>query len=135
MDFGFYKVDAIRGFNCFLVIVEARTANYWTYICRSKHPPIKLCLWFIHLACKVLGFAVAVICTDGGGELWGSSAFCTRLFEEAQVIVEPPVAKIRPQKAKLNKLSAFSAFKHNSCSMQQVWNPFSGALPYSTLLC
>jgi hypothetical protein len=75
MDFGFYKVDSIRGFNCFLVIVEARTGNYWTYLRRSKHPPIELCLWFIRLARTVLGFSVAVIRTDGGGELWGSTAF------------------------------------------------------------
>jgi hypothetical protein len=32
---------------------------------------------------------VTIVRTDGGGELWGSKDFCCRLFEEAQVIVEP----------------------------------------------
>jgi hypothetical protein len=41
------------------------------------------------MARRVLGFAVTIVRTDGGGELWGSKAFCKLLFEEAQVLVEP----------------------------------------------
>jgi hypothetical protein len=50
MDFGFYKIASIRGFTCFLVIVEARSTTRWSYLRRSKHPPIELCLWFIRMA-------------------------------------------------------------------------------------
>jgi hypothetical protein len=89
MDFGFYKIPSIRGFTCFLVIVESRSTTRWAYLRRSKHPPIELCLWFIRMARRVLGFSVTIVRTDGGGELWGSAAFRKRLFEEAQVIVEP----------------------------------------------
>jgi hypothetical protein len=89
MDFGFYKIPSIRGFTCFLVIVESRSTTRWTYLRRSKHPPIELCLWFIRMARRVLGFSVTIVRTDGGGELWGSKDFRRRLFEEAQVIVEP----------------------------------------------
>jgi hypothetical protein len=89
MDFGFYKIPSIRGFTCFLVIVESRTSHRWAYCRRSKHPPIELCLWFIRMIRRVLGFSIAVVRTDGGGELWGSNDFWRRLFEEAQVLVEP----------------------------------------------
>ena len=41
------------------------------------------------MAHRVLGFAVNIIRTDGGGELWGSKDFWKRLFEETQVMVEP----------------------------------------------
>jgi hypothetical protein len=89
MDFGFYKIPSIRGFTCFLVIVESRTSHRWAYCRRSKHPPIELCLWFIRMIRRLLGFSIAVVRTDGGGELWGSNDFRRRLFEEAQVLVEP----------------------------------------------
>jgi hypothetical protein len=49
MDFGFYKIPSIRGFTCFLVIVEARSTHRWVYLRRSKHPPVELCLWFIRM--------------------------------------------------------------------------------------
>jgi hypothetical protein len=42
---------------------------------------------------KVLGFAINIVRTDGGGELWGSKDFRKRLFEEAQVVVEPTGGK------------------------------------------
>jgi hypothetical protein len=89
MDFGFYKIPSIRGFTCFLVVVESRSSNRWVYLRRSKHPPIELCLWFIRMTRRVLGFSVTMVRTDGGGELWGSKDFRRRLFEEAHVIVEP----------------------------------------------
>ena len=38
---------------------------------------------------RTLGFTIAVIRTDGGGELWGSTLFRQRLLEETQVIIEP----------------------------------------------
>jgi hypothetical protein len=41
----------------------------------------------------VLGILVTIVRTDGGGELWGSKDFRRRLFEEAQVIVEPMVGE------------------------------------------
>jgi hypothetical protein len=69
MDFGFYKLKSIRGFTCFLVIIEARSSHRWVYLRRSKHPPIELCLWFIWISRRVLGFSVTILCTDGGGEL------------------------------------------------------------------
>jgi hypothetical protein len=89
MDFGFYKIPSIRGFTCFLVVVESRSSNRWVYLRRSKHPPVELCLWFISMVRRVLGFSVTMVRTDGGGELWGSKDFRRRLFEEAHVLVEP----------------------------------------------
>jgi hypothetical protein len=89
MDFGFYKIPSIRGFTCFLAVVEAKASYRWCFLRCSKHPPINLCAWFIHHARTVFGFRVAVICTDGGGELWGSKKWRNRLAEECNVIIEP----------------------------------------------
>jgi hypothetical protein len=50
------------------------------------HTPIKNGLWFIHMAHHVLGFSVTIVCTNGGGESWGSNNFHHHLFEEVQVV-------------------------------------------------
>jgi hypothetical protein len=75
MDFGLYKVPSRRGFCCFLLVIEACTSYKWTFLPRTKDPPIELCLWFIRLLRGTLGFTIAVIRTDGGGKLSGSTLF------------------------------------------------------------
>jgi hypothetical protein len=67
MDFGFYNIPSIRGFTCFLAVVEAKTSYRWCFLRRSKHPPINLSTWFINHARKIFGFNVVAIRTDGGG--------------------------------------------------------------------
>ena len=89
MDLGFYRIPSIRGFQCFLVIVEARTSYRWCFLCCSKHTPINLCKWFIKHARKVFGFSIVGVRTDSGGELWGCKKFWNDLAEECHVLVEP----------------------------------------------
>jgi hypothetical protein len=86
MDFGFYKVDSIRGFRSFLMCIESRTSYCWAYLRRNKKPPIKLIVWFVKYLTRYFGFSVCVIRTDGGGELWGSQLLHKTLTE-----MEPPV--------------------------------------------
>jgi hypothetical protein len=47
MNLGFYKRESIRGFSCFLMVVESRTSYRWAYLRRNKKPPIKLIVWFM----------------------------------------------------------------------------------------
>jgi hypothetical protein len=95
MDFGFYKVDSIRGFRSFLMCIESQTSYRWAYLCRNKKPPIKLIVWFVkHLRCY-FGFSVCVIRTDGGSELWGSQLLRKTLSEMVPpaVLMEPTGAE------------------------------------------
>jgi hypothetical protein len=41
------------------------------------------------MARQMLRFFVRIVQADGGGKLWGSKDFQCRLFEEAQVVMEP----------------------------------------------
>jgi hypothetical protein len=90
MDFGFYKVDSIRGFSLLLMCIESCTSYRWAYLRRNKKPPIKLIVWFIKYLRRYFGFSVRVIRTDGGGELWGSQLLRKTLSEmEPPVMMEP----------------------------------------------
>jgi hypothetical protein len=94
MDFGFYKVNSIRGFRSFLMCIESRTSYRWTYLRRNKKPPMKLIVWFVKYLRRYFGFSVCVIHTDGGGELWGSQLLRTTLSEmEPPVLMEPTGAE------------------------------------------
>jgi hypothetical protein len=75
MDFGFFNVPSVRGFNSFLVIVEAVTSYTWVFLCRNKNPPIALWIWFREYITKTYRVPALAWRTDDGGELWGSSAF------------------------------------------------------------
>jgi hypothetical protein len=94
MDFGFYKVDSIRGFRSFLMCIESHTSYRWAYLRRNKKPPIKLIVWFVKYLRRYFGFSVCVIRTDGGGELWGSQLSRKTLSEmEPPVLMEPTGAE------------------------------------------
>jgi hypothetical protein len=94
MDLGFYKVESIRGFSCFLMIVESRTSYRWAYLRRNKKPPIKLIVWFVKYLRRYFGLAVCVIRTNGGGELWESLQLRKSLSEmEPPVLMEPTGAE------------------------------------------
>jgi hypothetical protein len=94
MDFGFYKVDSIRGFRSFLMCIKSRTSYRWAYLRSNKKPPIKLIVWFVKYLRRYFGFSVCVIQTDGGGELWGSQLLRKTLSEmEPPVLVEPTGAE------------------------------------------
>jgi hypothetical protein len=94
MDLGFYKVESVRGFTCFLMCVESRTSYRWAYLRRNKKPPIKLVVWFVKYLQRYFGFPVCVIRTDGGGELWGSLLLRKTLGEmDPPVLMEPTGAE------------------------------------------
>lgn len=46
-DFEFYKIYSIRGFKCFLVLVEDSSDHPFLFFRHNKHSPIKLVRWFI----------------------------------------------------------------------------------------
>jgi hypothetical protein len=94
MDLGFYKTPSIRGFSCFLMVVESHTSYRWVYLCRNKKPPIKLVVWFVKYVRRFFGLPVCVIRTDGGGELWGSLLLRKTLREmDPPVLMEPTGAE------------------------------------------
>jgi hypothetical protein len=75
MDFGFFNVPSVRGFQSFLVVVEAVTSYTWVFLRRNKNPPIALWIWFREYLVKTYGVPALAWRTDNGGELWGSSEF------------------------------------------------------------
>ena len=87
-DFGFLKINALRGFRCLFMHTEAVTSYRWTLCRRSKHTPIKLLLWFVAYMRKRIGVSFAVLRTDGGGELWNCIDLRNKLLEQ-HVIMEP----------------------------------------------
>jgi hypothetical protein len=40
LDLGFYKVESIRGFKCFLMAVEAHTPYHWHVSVATSVPPL-----------------------------------------------------------------------------------------------
>jgi hypothetical protein len=77
---------------------------------------VNLCAWFIQHARTVFGFSVAVIRTDGGGELWGSKKWRDRLVEECNIIVEPTGKDILPAMENVNVPLVFLASRRSSFS-------------------
>jgi hypothetical protein len=75
MDFGFFNVPSIHGFQSFLVIVEAVTSYTWVFLRRNKNPPIALWIWFREYLTKTYGVPALAWRTANGGELWGSTEF------------------------------------------------------------
>lgn len=79
MDFGFVSgrdqqqqiIRSHDGFNSYLLIVDAKTRYMWTFLSKTKHPPIKT----IKLFLQVHGAHHGIICTDQGGELARCKAF------------------------------------------------------------
>ena len=79
MDFGFvsgrdHKNQIIRshdGYNSYLLIVDAKTRYMWTFLSKTKDPPLKT----IKLFLQMHGAHHGVIRTDQGGELARSKAF------------------------------------------------------------
>jgi hypothetical protein len=74
-DFGFFNVPLVRGFNSFLLIVEAVTLYTWVFLRRNKNPQIALWIWFREYITKTYRVPALAWRTNNGGELWGSSAF------------------------------------------------------------
>jgi hypothetical protein len=104
MDLGFYKVESIRGFSCFLMVVESRTSYRWAYLRRNKKPPIKLLVWFVKYLCRYFGLPICVIRTDGGGELWGSLLLRKTLGEmDPPVLMEPTGAEMSSANGKAER--------------------------------
>jgi hypothetical protein len=54
-DFAFVKTASIRGYTCFLVLVEEDSSYLWFFARRSKQPPVSLLKWFIADVRKKLG--------------------------------------------------------------------------------
>jgi hypothetical protein len=69
-------------------LTEAVMGYIWLFCCRSKHPPVKLSSWAVAFLQSRLGISFAVLCIDGGGELWGFHALRASLLE-ANVVMEP----------------------------------------------
>ena len=88
-DFGFFRTTSVRGFTCFLLILEAVTGYKWVFCRRSKHPPTNLLIWFIKQLRLRLGVTFAALRTDGGGELWGCHELRRRLLSDMQCMMEP----------------------------------------------
>jgi hypothetical protein len=67
MDFGFFNVPSLRGFQSFLVIVEAVTSLHPSLPPQKQEPPIALWIWF---RVKTYGVPAPAWRTDNGGKLW-----------------------------------------------------------------
>lgn len=85
MDFGFvsgkdHNNQIIRshdGYNSYLLIIDAKTRYMWTFLSKTKLPPIKT----IKLFLQVHGAHHGIIRTDQGGELARSRAFQDTIAE------------------------------------------------------
>jgi hypothetical protein len=79
-DFLFPSKISIQGYMAALLIVNPLTSHGWVFICRSKHSPIQLLIWFITHLCQQLAFSV--LWTDGGGELCGLPALVCSVLSQ-----------------------------------------------------
>lgn len=100
MDFGFVRgsgysttdaegrrVTSIDGMNSYLLIIDRKTRRLWVFLMKSKAPPLQLVKDFL----AQNGSRTTthhIICTDQGGELWGSEAFQQTALK-CQYLVEP----------------------------------------------
>ena len=79
MDYGFLSgkdqnnqiIRSHEGYNSYLLIIDAKTRYMWTFLSKTKSPPIKT----IQLFLQVYGAPHGIIRTDQGGELASSHLF------------------------------------------------------------
>ena len=74
-DFGFYKVYSIRGFKCFLVLVEAVSDHAFAFCRRNKMSPVELVRWFILRVRLHLQYPFTNLRVDHAGELYNNTTF------------------------------------------------------------
>ena len=87
IDYGFMKgtgysdqdekgwtVTSIDGFRSYCLIIDRRSRYTWTFLTKTKHPPVEILCTFL----KQHGNSTVshkTIKTDEGGELWHNMAF------------------------------------------------------------
>lgn len=100
MDFGFIRGSDFKtedkdgriiisrdGYNSYLIIVDCYYSYTWVMLSRSKDPPLDFIKDFIPKH-KDKNWLIIEICTDQGGELWGSSLF-QKTIQQSECILEP----------------------------------------------
>ena len=91
MDFGFVSgkdqnnqiIRSHDGYNSYLLIIDAKTRYIWTFLSKTKHPPIKT----IKLFLQMHGAQTGIVRTDQGGELARSKEF-QEVVAEANYSIE-----------------------------------------------
>jgi hypothetical protein len=97
MDFGFAhgKLQSLEKLQLFtsvdvycayLLIIDHKRQYIWTNLTKTKHSPIQ----FLTIFFEIYGLKTGchVVCTDKGGELWGSFEF-HKLVDNAGYLLEP----------------------------------------------
>ena len=87
INFVFYDITSIRGFNSYLLIIDARTRKVWIFCTSSKRPPIDIMRYFLHQL-KMSNKSTQFIRCDEGGEVTRSDDFCKMLLTEFNITVE-----------------------------------------------
>jgi hypothetical protein len=80
-------VTSIGGYNSYLLVVDRATRYKWVFLSRNKSPPINTILNFLTLH-GTKEQVLKKICTDEGGELWGSHEL-QKAIRDAGYIMEP----------------------------------------------
>jgi len=103
IDFGFMKgtgysttdkyghtITSIDGYQAYLIIVNRHSCFAWTFLTKSKAPPVEIITTFLKQHGQPT-LAHKTIRTDEGGELWYSQAFHQTVLQ-AGSILEPTAA-------------------------------------------
>lgn len=118
MDFGFIRastedyrkrspetdrvVESFDGYSSYLIIVDESSRYCWTFLCKSKQPPVELVSTFL----KDNGLASGgVIRTDLGGELARSTNFVSTMLQDHNYKVEPTGADSPNQNGMAERLN------------------------------
>mmetsp|Transcript_4433 Transcript_4433/g.6561 ORF Transcript_4433/g.6561 Transcript_4433/m.6561 type:complete len:721 (+) Transcript_4433:1450-3612(+) len=81
------RITSIDGYNSYLIIIDRKTRRHWTFLTKSKTPPLDQVRSFLHKnACHFS--RRKLIRTDQGGELYKSHAF-QQLADSLGFILEP----------------------------------------------
>jgi hypothetical protein len=80
-------VTSIGGYNCYLLVVNRATRYKWVFLSRNKSLPINTILNFLNIH-GTKEHMLKKICTDEGGELWGSHEL-QKAIRDAGYIMEP----------------------------------------------
>eukprot|EP00957_Ditylum_brightwellii_P197023 15010290-Ditylum_brightwellii.AAC.1 len=81
MDITFFDVISIRGFNCSINIIDAKSNFFWGFLSSAKRVPLQILKYFLHALTKE-GKDIHELRIDEEGAIARSVEFTNMIIED-----------------------------------------------------